>query len=54
MENIKEKVAVSLVFLPTLFAIASMIVDFNISDLLYLILVSFLVIRYFIKKKFNI
>ena len=54
MENIKEKVAVSLVFLPTLFAIVSMIVDFDISDLMYVVVILFLLIRYFIKKKFNI
>lgn len=40
-----------LVFLPVYFAVASMIIQFEIIDLLYLIVVSVIVVRYYISKK---
>ena len=43
--------ALILVFLPICFAIVSMIFNFEVIDLLYLIFISAVVVKYYIKKK---
>lgn len=50
--NKKGAMATSiLVFLPACFAFVSMITQFEIIDLMYLIVVFILVVRYYISKK---
>lgn len=46
-----ETASLILMFLPTLFAIISMIFEFEIYDLLYLIIIFGIVVRYYINKK---